>query len=61
MTIWRDGYSGVGGVRRLALEKGYAEAASKGRHKLTHAGLEALVSDAEQRMEMRAANRLRGC
>jgi hypothetical protein len=42
------------------LAKGNAEAVGKGRQlKLTKAGEEALASDAERRMEMRAANRPR--
>ena len=41
-------------------EKGYAEPAGKGRqHRLTEAGIGALLSDAEQRMASRSANRSR--
>jgi hypothetical protein len=34
-----------------AIGKGYAELADRARHRLTKAGLEALASDADQRME----------
>jgi hypothetical protein len=40
-----------------ALEKGYAEAVTKTRQKLTDAGAAALASDVKQRMEMRTAAR----
>jgi hypothetical protein len=43
-----------------ALGKGYAELVGKQKRlRLTEAGLKALKSDAEERMEMRAANRPR--
>ena len=43
-----------------ATEKGYAEPAGKGRqHRLTEAGIGALLGDAEQRMASRSANRSR--
>jgi hypothetical protein len=43
-----------------AKAKAYAEATGKGRQlQLTEAGAEALKSDADQRMEMRAGNRPR--
>jgi hypothetical protein len=43
-----------------ALGKGYAEPVGKQKQlQLTQAGLEALKSDDQQRMEMRAANRPR--
>jgi hypothetical protein len=43
-----------------ATDKGYAEAVGKGKQlQLTEAGTAALKSDAQQRMEMRAANRPR--
>jgi hypothetical protein len=43
-----------------ALGKGYAEPVGKQKQlRLTEAGVEALKSDADQRMEMRAANRPR--
>jgi hypothetical protein len=59
LEMIRDTELASGSRLAWALEKGYAEAVTKTRHKLTDAGATALASDDKQRMEMRTANRLR--